>query len=158
MTSPFDNIERAKSTEGGNWVRDGRYRALLGSVKMVTNRKKVELMAIESTITKVIDDNNGKGHRKGEEIVHFLKVANDAFLGNAKQFISASLRCRPEDVGAEQADTVINDKQPLAGIEVEFTAQTIQTQAGRDFTKVLYLGVIVKGELIEALTEAKPAS
>ncbi len=155
--SPFDNIENAKATEGGNWVRDGRYQVELGVIKMVTNRSKVEMLAIESTVTVVVDNNGGSGHRVGEEIVHFLKVANDSFLGNSKQFISASLGCHADAVGVEQANTVISDEQPLAGIVVEFTAQTIKTKANKDFTKVMYLGYITDGELIEPPLEA-PAS
>ncbi len=158
MSSPFDNIETAKTTEGGNWVRPGRYRAMLGEIKMVTNRKKVELMAIESTITEVIDNAGGSGHRVGEEIVHFLKVSLDSFLGNAKQFISASLGCLASDVQAAQADTVVGDEQPLAGIVVEFTANNIKTGSGNTFTKVMYVGAVIDGELVEPPLEEEPAS
>lgn len=157
MSSPFANIENAKSTEGGNWVSPGRYQAELGAVKMVKNRSKKELLAIESTITKVIDNANGAGHRVGEEIVHFLKVELDSFLGNAKQFISAALTCHPDNVGSDQADFVVSDEQPLAGIVVEFTAINIKTKANNDFTKVMYVGQVVDGELVKPPTEA-PAS
>lgn len=157
MSSPFDNIEAAKATEGGNWVRPGRYQAELGAVKMVTNRSKAELMAIESKIVAVLDNAGGAGHRVNEEIVHFLKVSLDSFLGNAKQFISAALTCHPDDVGASQADTVVSDEQPLAGIIVEFTAVNIKTKAGGDFTKVMYVGQIVDGELVEPPTEVPTA-
>lgn len=154
MSSPFDKIENAKATEGGNWVRPGRYQAELGAIKMVTNRKNQDLMAIESTITAVIDNAGGVGHRVGEEIVHFLKVELDSFLGNAKQFISAALGVHADAIGAEQADTVVSDEQPLAGIIVEFTATTIKTKAGTDWTKVMYVGAIVDGELVEPPLEA----
>ncbi len=154
MTSPFDNIETAKTTEGGNWVRPGRYQARLGAIRMVTNRAKAELLAIESEITKVIDGPGEQPHRVGEEIVHFMKVSLDSFLGNAKQFISASLGVHADAVGAEQADTVVSDEQPLAGIIVEFTATVIKTKAGTDWTKVMYVGAIVDGELVEPPLEA----
>lgn len=156
-SSPFDNIENAKATEGGNWVRPGRYQAEIGAVKMVTARSKAELLAIESTITKVIDGPGDQPHRVGEEIVHFLKVSLDSFLGNSKQFFSATLGCLANDVGVEQANTIISKEQPLAGRVVEFTATNIKTKAGTDWTKVMYLGYIADGELVEPPLEA-PAS
>ena len=146
--SPFDNIENAKATEGGNWVRPGRYQVELGTVKMTKSRKKEEFLTIESTVTEVIDNADGVGHRKGEEIVHMLKVSLDSFLGNAKQFVAASLGCHPDDVGSAEADTVVSERQPLEGRVVEFVAENITTAAGHPFTKVIYKGYIKDGTLV----------
>lgn len=138
----FDKIGDAKMSGEGNYVRDGDYEAELVSVKLVESARSGQLLAIESRITKVLDDNNGAGHKVGEDVVQFMKVTSPSFLGNVKQFISSSLGCSPDDVGKNEADKVTSDEQPLAGLVVRFTARTIKTQAGKDFTKVTYKGEV----------------
>jgi hypothetical protein len=136
--SIFDGIENAKVSNDGNWVRPGKYTATIVGVKMVKKFNGDQFVAIELKIASVLDDENGTGHKVGEDVTHLLKVANPSFLGNFKQFASTALGCEAEDLGKAEADRITSDEQPLAGIEIALTARQIKTQKGNPFTKVMY--------------------
>ncbi len=138
----FDNIEKAAVGGDGNWVRPGRYTAEIMAVKLTKKFTGEEFVAIEMTIVNVLDNDEGRGHKAGESITSLMKVNLASFLGNFKQFISATLGVDPDDVTKVEANRATSDEQPLAGIIVEFNARIIQTQAGKPFTKVTFLGEV----------------
>ena len=142
MSSPFDEIENAPVSGTGNWVRPGRYEAEIVAVKLTQKYTKEQFLAIEMVIRNVLDNDDGAGHKVGEDVTHLMKVANASFLGNVKQFISTTLACDPGDVDQAAADKVTSADQPMAGLTIAFNARQIKTQAGNPFTKVTYLGQV----------------
>ena len=111
-SSIFDDIGSAKASNDSNYVRAGTYEAELGKVELTKNHAKVEFLAIEMTVTKVIDDDDGKGHKEGEDITHLMKVQNTSFLGNFKQFAASALSCDADQVGKKEADRITGDVVP----------------------------------------------
>lgn len=145
----FDKIEGATVTGDGNWVRPGRYTAEINAVKLSKKHTGEEFVAIEMTIVSVLDDDEGKGHKVGEDIVSLMNASKMSFLGNFKQFISASLGVSPDDVTKAEALRVTSDAQPMAGIVVEFSARIIITRAGDPFTKVMFAGEVEQKSEVE---------
>lgn len=139
--SIFDKIGDAKVSQDGNWVRPGKYTARIDGVKLVKKFNGEQFVAIEMHVLSVLEDEDGSGHKVGEDITHLLKVQNPSFLGNFKQFASTALECNPDDLGKAEADRVTSDEQPLAGIEIAFNARQVPTKAGGQFTKVMYSNV-----------------
>lgn len=146
----FDKIEEASVGGDGNWVRPGRYTAEIMAVKLTKKYTGEEFVAIEMTIASVLDNDEGRGHKVGEAITQLLKVNNAMFLGNFKQFISATLGVDPDDVTKAEAMRATSDEQPMAGIVVEFNARIIKTKANIDFTKVTFLGEVEQNSEAEA--------
>ena len=139
--SIFDKIGDAKMGQAGNWVRPGRYTAKIVAVKLVKKFNGDEFVAIEMQVLTVIDDEKGTGHKVEEEITHLMKVRNPSFLGSFKQFASVALGCEADDLDKAAADKITSDEQPLAGIDIAFTARQKSTKAGGQFTLVMYSDV-----------------
>lgn len=143
----FDGIDDAKPSASGNYIRPGHYFARIDGVRLVKKFTGEDFLAIEMNVVQVLDDEDGTGHRVGEDITHLLKSTQPSFLGNVKQFICATLGCSPDEVGKAEADRVTSDEQPLAGIVIEFVARTTTTRAGKPFTKVTYKREVPAGEI-----------
>ncbi|MEM7203057.1 MAG: hypothetical protein AAF628_22545 [Planctomycetota bacterium] len=146
MTSIFDGIEKAATTRSGNWVRPGTYHAQINGVRLTQKFTGERFVAVEMKVVGVVDDDNGQGHRIGEEVVHLMKVSSPNFLGNFKQFACSTLGCTEAELGQVEADRITSDEQPLAGIVVEFNAVLTDTRQGNKFTKVIYRGEIAAVE------------
>ena len=136
--SIFDKIGDASVSQGGNWIRPGKYTARVDGVKLVKKHTGEEFVAIEMNILTVIDNDDGKGHTVDEDITHLLKVQNPSFLGNFKQFASEALGCEADELDKAAADKITSDEQPLAGIDIGFRARQKPTKKGGQFTLVMY--------------------
>lgn len=143
----FDGIDDARVSGDGNWVRPGHYFARINGVKLTKKFTGEHFLAVEMQIVQALDDDEGTGHRVGEDVTHLMKASSPSFLGNVKQFVSATLGCSPDEVGKAEADRVTSDEQPLAGIVVEFVGREITTKAGRPFTKVTYKREVPTNEI-----------
>jgi hypothetical protein len=151
MGNIFENIGNAKVSQGdGNYVRPGHYYARLNAVKLTQKFTGEQFLAVEMTVVSVLDDDEGRGHKVGEDTTHLMKAASPSFLGNVKAFIAATLGCSPDEVDQNSADRVTSDEQPLAGIVVELVGRQITTKAGKPFTKVTYKREVPPDELNEA--------
>jgi hypothetical protein len=151
VASIFANIKNAKARVDANYERAGRYYTRINSIKMIETRKNGEAMVIEQTVIAVLDNDNGLGHKEGDQISHLMLVKNDSFLGNVKAILGGICGQDPELVSSEDALAVCSDKQPLAGLVVEKLNRTIQTKAGKDFTVINYVREVPPKELLTSL-------
>jgi hypothetical protein len=135
----FDEIGGAKASTDSNPVRPGDFDAVIVECKMVKKFNGDVMMLVNMTVTFVREGDL----KVGEDVTHFLKVNQPSFLGNVKQFVSATLGCSPDDVGKAEAERVVSEENPLAGKEVRVTARKITTRTGNPFTKVFYNGPAV---------------
>jgi hypothetical protein len=135
----FSGIEKAKSRVSANYVRPGRYWAKLSRVKVDKNRTGRTFVAIEMQVARVLDDDEGRGHRIGENITHLMMTDQDSFMGNMKAFISAVLDVPESDINTDEAVEIAGDDNPLENTICELSARTIQTRAGNPFTEINYL-------------------
>ena len=134
----FDKIGDAKSSQDSNFIRPGDFDAKITECKVREKFNGDKMMLVNMTVTAVREGD----HRVGEEITHFLKQSQAPFLANVKQFISSTLQCDPDDVGAAEAERVTGEENPLAGYEVRVKARIKPTQAGNPFTRVFYCGPV----------------
>jgi hypothetical protein len=148
----FDNIEMAKASRGGNYERAGRYYEYVRRVKLDTNRKKIEFIAVEKVILHVIAaDPAAEPHSVGEQVTHLLMSDKDSFLGNVKSMIAGLFNEDPDAVTAADAEMVVSDQQPAAGLVIEVNNRVITTKAEKPFTLVNYTRSLTPEEVFQLI-------
>lgn len=134
----FKSIKDVKMRQAANYIRAGAYWTRLDAIKIDKNRKGFVFMAVEMTIVKVLDDDQGRGHKVGEEVCHMLMKDNDSFLPNVKAMIAHIMDMKPEEIEAQHAETICAEDQPLRGTVVDVYARAITTRQNKPFTEVNY--------------------
>lgn len=149
----FDNIENARASRGSNYERAGRYYEYIRRIKLDKNRKGVDFIAVEKVVLQVIaPDPSEEPHSVGEQIAHLLMSDKDSFLGNVKAMIGALFNEDPEAVTAEDAEMVVSDKQPAAGLVIEVNNRQITTKQGQPFTLVNYVRALEPEEVFQLIS------
>ena len=130
----FDGIEGASSSKGGVYLLPGNYLLAVQAAKIGSSRNKGDFFVVEFEI--VSSDNPERP--VGSRVSWMTMKNNDAFLGNVKGFAQAALDMAEDDITAEDIEAMIDDEQPLVGVQVKAQATNIVTRAGKDFTKVFW--------------------
>lgn len=150
----FAGVKEAKPSFAANYTRDGHYFARINRVKFGKSRKSEEFVAVEMIILHVYDDNNGTGHKVGEDATHMLMCKHDMFLPNFKAMVVNLVKCPETEIGPEECMQICDENiQPFAGMLVEFIAKTITTQADRDFTRMDYKRQVPAEEVAGLLSD-----
>lgn len=147
----FSGIGNAKALLESEYIKPGTYWLRIDRNKIDKNRKGLVFAAIEMTVVRVLDDLNGTGHRIGNSVTHLVMQANDYFLSEIKSFIGNVMGIQPEQISEDHANLVFGPDQPLAGTVVEMQARNVVTQAGKDFTRIVYKREVPAAEVLEAL-------
>ena len=155
----FSGIEDVNPSFDANYVRAGKYVSRLDLVALKKNGEGDTNLVIEETILHVIDNNDGKGHKVGEECTHL--IANHGkgkrlFMGNVKHFVMKVIGCTVEEVTEEIVEGIVeeDDKdgkaQPFAGLVIEWSGRDrLAKESGNLYTKVTYVGQISLDERLE---------
>ena len=151
MNTIFSGIQSAKASMDSNYERAGVYLFRIDRVRVDVSRKQETFMAIEKTVIHVIDDDDGKGHKKGENVTHMLMTKFDMFLPNVKAFIACALSMEAEQITEVEAMGCCGTDQPLAGTVVECWNNVIQTKANTPFTRIGYSRAVPASELLQTL-------
>lgn len=152
-SSLFAGIEEAQERRDANYERPGHYIERIDNIKADRSRKGEEFLAIEKTVLHVLDDDNGEGHRVGQQVTHMLMKKHDSFLGNVKSFVANTLGSSPDEVKLDVCVTICAEDQPLSGIIIECQNRNQVTKKGTDFTIINYLGEVP----VERLRRLMPA-
>ena len=134
----FSGVEDAKASGDWNYELPGTYIERIDSVKLKQSRKRRWYLVFEKTILKVIDDNDGAGHRPGDVVTHMIDTSSDYFLGEIKGILSRILKVDADEVGQEECEAITRKAQPLRGIIVQCTNVNRVTKSDKDFTKIKY--------------------
>lgn len=162
--SIFSGMKDAKLRVDANYVRAGHYFFLINKCKTDQNRKRVDFAAVEMTAVAVLDDDNGSGHRIGEDVSWLVMSDNDFFLSDILTFICNVMGVDPNDLDEkdrmEAAESVFESKedkdhaQPLAGMVVEVKGRDVKLKNSDGmFTKVSFVRAVPALELIERLDD-----
>jgi len=149
-SSIFAGVEQARVMTGSNYVRDGRYFALVNRVKEGKNRNNVGFVAIEMTILVILPGMDAM-HREGEEVSHLLSSNKPVyFLSDLKKFIAVAGNGTVDEVTLDICKQVSSDDNPMGGTLIEFEAKTIVTKEKKqDFTVVTYRRTVPAIEVAE---------
>lgn len=147
----FKGMREAKARVQANYMKEGIYLCRYDAVKCDATRKNEDFLVFEMTVVKVIDNNNGAGHKLGESVSHMLLAKNDSFLPNVKRILANVLNMMPEQITEENAIQVCMPDQPLAGMVVEIKARGITTKAGKPFTEIDHKREVPASELLQVL-------
>lgn len=159
----FGGIEDKASSFDANYVRAGTYITRIGGAYLRKNRTGEQNFIIEHTVLHVLDDDDGRGHKVGEEISHVIPNhggGKDMFLPNVKHFVKKTIGCTEEEVTEEIVEGVVDEGeegkdgerkggQPFAGLVVEWTGRGILTKKEKPFTRVTYVGQVTLEERLE---------
>lgn len=151
LSTMFSGIQQARAKMDANYERTGHYLERIDRVRVDISRKQETFIAIEKTIVFVMDDDDGKGHKKGEQITHMLMQKHDMFLPNVKAFIAASLSMEANQITEAEGMAVCGVDQPLTGTVLECQNKMIQTKAGHPFTAITYRRDVPASELLQSL-------
>jgi hypothetical protein len=151
----FSGISAVKARVAANYMRPGRYWLRINRLKLDSNRKNVPFLAIEMQVCRVLDNDNGQGHKVGEDVTHMLMTDNEMFMPNIKAALARILDVPSETITEEECIAVAGDDQPLANTVVEILATEIQTRAGNPFTQVDYKREVPIEEVAAGLDDEK---
>jgi len=157
--SIFSGLKDADITgDGGNYERAGHYLMLINKCKTGTSRKKRDFAAVEKTCVHVFDDNDGLGHRVGEDVTWMVMADNDYFASDICKFIAAVLDMDPEEVDDSHGGLIFEEEgdkshdQPFAGLVVECRNREVQKKNSEGtFTKIKHVRQVPASELLTIL-------
>lgn len=153
----FTGIAAAKAKMDANYESPGHYLERIDRVKVDVTRDNSAFVAIEKTIIHVYDNDDGKGHKPGENVTHMLMQKHDSFLPNMKAFIAAACSMDAAEITPENAMQVCGPTQPLAGTVVECKNRTIMTKKQQPFTLIIYQREVTATELLQTMPPADQA-
>lgn len=93
--SIFDGIDGAKASFDANYIRPGVHTLELTGLQEGVNRRKIPYFLATFIVLATSDDSP---HAAGDEVSWLQTLDKDAALGSIKQFMSALLEIRPDDV------------------------------------------------------------
>lgn len=130
----FDTIEQAQVSSKQPPLREGKYVLEIEVNKILNTRSKGKAAITEF---RVIEAEGLKANEPGSKASWFNKLANDATLGNLKQYIAAALK-NPDlsKVTPVVAEKMYGPGNPGKGYKVRAEAVQITTKAGTPFTRV----------------------
>jgi len=147
----FSGLGKAKSTQGGLYLKPGNYLLQILAVKeqasQVGSRKFfiAEMKVIEATKTDPTIEPNGVG-TEPSWLVELPGKYPDLALGNIKNFLMAAYGFQAEaegeeapdedDIDEDAADAAVTEDNPLMGVFVNAQAFQKKTKAGGDFTRI----------------------
>lgn len=131
----FSGIKNAKTTIGGIYFLDGKYRVKVLAVKSDKNRKGITYFVVECLIL----SSTCAERSVGMKVSWVVTADKDAFLGNVKQFAAECNDVDEESIDEADIDAMTDEKQnPAAGTIMDCTAATVPTKAGGKYTRVLW--------------------
>jgi len=151
LNTMFTGIRDAKAQMDANYMRPGIYWSRIDRVRVDISRKQEAFVAIEQTVIHILDDDDAKGHKKGENVTHMLMPKHDLFLSNMKGFIAGALSMNVDDITETEAMSCCGVEQPLTGTVIECRNRQIQTKAGNPFTVIKYEREVPASELLQVL-------
>lgn len=135
----FAGIKNAKTTIGGIYYLDGKYRSKLLAVKSDKDRKGIVYFAVEALIL----ESTCPERPAGMKVSWVIKADKDAFLGNCKQFAAEANDVHEDTIDEADLDAMISKENPLLGTVIDCTAATVPTKTGGKYTRVLWARVPV---------------
>ena len=135
----FSGIEDAQVSRGGSYLHHGPQEFCDGIAKIVRcssgqTRKKVDFFVAELEI----QENTNPNQPKGFKCSYMITMDKDAALGNLKQFASVAGETEESEVDEAGVEAICSADNPLEGVWIRFHAFNKKTQAGNDFTRVIW--------------------
>ncbi len=162
MSRPFQNINNAKGSRGGQYIKPGNYTVKVMRCRMVKNYKKNTNFIAELLVVESDNDELGIG-TEPSFVINLDSDYPDLALGNVADFMRAGLasladqhnETRPSDIDEvpideETADAVAGEQNLLAGAFLTAKAWNHETRKGNDFTRIKWGVPENLGELVQA--------
>jgi hypothetical protein len=126
----FSGLRDAARGFSSNPLRAGRYVARIDSCDSFEAEQKGLMWKNTLTILAVEDGD----HKVGEQVHVFFKRGQypKVFLQNIKSFIAGVLDVADDEVGEEEAETVLSDENPLEGLVTVVTGRQQASKSSRD--------------------------
>ena len=137
----FGNLGQAEISKGGVYFEQGAHLVEIKSVSYVEGRHD-EFFCIEAEVKETDSD-----MRVGTVASQMIKMSLDSSAGNIKAFLAAALEVddpknfTPGDgqtvdqFWEQAAEEAIDQGNPMGGLLMHLRCETVQTKAGKPFTK-----------------------
>jgi hypothetical protein len=125
----FDKVQSVSRQHDKNYLRPGRYLLRVEEVATGIDRKKVENWRWGAQVVAVLDSDEGKGHKVGENVKRLRKDTQDGSLPEFKAFVCTMFECEDEAVTPEDCAEITGPAQPLSGAVMEVRAYQVETKA-----------------------------
>jgi len=154
----FSGLRDAARGFSSNPLRAGRYVARIDSCDSFEAEQKGLMWKNTLTIMAVEDGD----HKVGEQVHVFFKRGQypKVFLQNIKSFIAGVLDVADDEVGEEEAETVLSDENPLEGLVTVVTGRQQASKSSRDdngnpfkYTVYSWGASLSEDEIAEAIGE-----
>lgn len=149
----FQNINKVKSTQGGNYVEPGNYLFEIQRCKEQDSQANssvkffvAELKVLEAQQTNDDVKPNGVGTEPSWLVQLTGTKYPDLALGNVKAFLHAAYGAlaakegeeppEEDEIGEDAAELAISEENPLAGVRITGKAFYKKTREGNNFTRV----------------------
>lgn len=151
----FDGLKEVKAVAGGNYIKPGTYFARIDKAEQI-NTRKGEACVLNMTILYVLDDDNGNGHKSGQEVSDLHLANKEGFLSRIKKIVGR-LMSVPDDeiddtIGPDEATFAFGSTNPLGGSCFLVEARTIKTKSGHDCTNTDYKRRVALEEVDDKLS------
>lgn len=130
----FKDLNKTSRGYSTNYLREGRYVVRIDECDMFTTDAEDTFWKTTLTIL-AVDEGGEDAHRVGEQVHIMVKRRpkyKEMFLQSVKGFIAGVLDVPDADVGEAEADAVLSDENPLAGLVAVVTARTQASKSAKD--------------------------
>ena len=134
-TGFFAGIENTIIPAGSTYFSPGQYRVRIDRVKIVASRKGDSLFTVETTVL----ESSNTAHPAGQRVSWQANFKHDSTPGNIARFVGACHGLTDREaikklVTEELCETIVSERNPLCGVELDLTVKLIETKSGREFS------------------------
>ncbi len=133
----YSCIDDAPSMKNDNWVRPGRYKAVVTAFSPSVRHDGEKFQKIEYKIVEVLREGE-ESHGVGEVAIHMLNMKWKKNHSRVKHFVSVISNLPQSDITSEKVAELADNPDLIQGIEVIADAHHTTTTNGGKFTVVDY--------------------
>ena len=136
----YSFIDNAPTMKNDNWVRPGRYRAVVTAFAPSIRHDGEKFQKIEYKIVEVLREGE-ESHGTGEVAIHMLNMKWQKNHSRVKHFVSVVSGLPQSEIDAKKVANLADNPELIKGLEVVADAHYTTTTNGGKFTVVDYFKV-----------------
>jgi len=149
----FSKVNGAKMGGDRDHDKPGRYWVLVDGVRQDASYNKIDFMAVDKTVIKVVGEAHEDGHKIGEEAVSLFMANSLYFDADVNNFMCAATGVGTNDVTEEDCESVCSEDQPLTGIILESKGKYRKTKKGKIIVVTRFIRAVPPTAVKESLSE-----
>ena len=154
LAGMFTGIQNARPSMNRDFLRPGRYWLKIDTCRVGQKRNMIPFACADFVVIAVLDNDNGLGHRVGDEVSFFCgKDQPEIFLREIQNFVGGTMEIEPTSLTELDCMEVFGPGQPLRGTVVESIGRTKVTKTGKQLTTTKFQREVPPAELLNCLPD-----